>query len=487
MLLSARMEKTLTIWKKTTFFAFGTLLSRFSGLLRDVLTAALLGVGEKLALFFVAFRLANFFRRLFAESPLSGVLLPYLEGTNRGYLSVLVPILSLVALFVVGVEGVLYALIPFAQGEWTEVLLLLQRLMPSLIPLVGTGIASVFLQKKQKLFYMGVSSTLFNVGWVGALLLTYQSPHVDFHLCTGVFVGFLMQWFFVSYIVFQLYEYEYSQDTSFLSGLFWPFLLSLSGVAASQLNNALDPLFALIADQNAPAYLWYAIRMQQVPFSLLGIGFATAALPNLVAASKTERPRLVEDGLRTIAYVFVPLYFYIFVAGKESVMLLYFRGAFSALDVEKTLECLFPYMLGIFPMAATLYLTQALFAEKRYTIASYTTAFAVLANIVLNTMFVTKFDFGVSAVAYATAIASFLHFIVLSVIHRAKPSYLFRPLFASLGALLLSDRVPHVTGESQLENLLFIVASFSTFVLVYTVLLFGKNLSEIRNFRSRYE
>ena len=206
------MEKTLSIWKKTTFFAMGTMFSRFSGLFRDVLTAALLGVGEKLALFFVAFRLANFFRRLFAESPLAGVLLPYLEGSNRGYTSVLVPILTLVTLFVCGIECILFTAYPFAHGEWAEILLLLQRLMPSLIPLVGTGVASVFLQKKQKLFYMGASSALFNVGWICALILAYKSPQVDLHLCTGVFVGFLLQWVFVSFIVFRLYDFEYSSD-----------------------------------------------------------------------------------------------------------------------------------------------------------------------------------------------------------------------------------------------------------------------------------
>ena len=86
--------------------------------------------------------------------------------------------------------------------------------------------------------------------------------------------------------------------------------LGLLGVVAAQINTAMDTLFARFASLEGPAYLNYAIHLQQLPLALFGIGIASALLPPLSRAFKSDHfakyNELLEFALSLAMFIVIP-------------------------------------------------------------------------------------------------------------------------------------------------------------------------------------
>jgi putative peptidoglycan lipid II flippase len=186
-------------------------------------------------------------------------------------------------------------------------------------------------------------------------------------------------------------------------------------VTAQQINSAVDALFARAADPEGPAILWYALRLQQLPFALIGVGLMNALLPPLSRASEEdEYLELLGFSMKKIAIFMIPLTFAIFAGGFSGVNLLYGRGAFSELATYETTLALFAYALSLLPMAWTLLLASAFYAKKEYKIPTLCSLLSIAANIALNACFVYLLHMGSVSIALATALASFLNVALLT-------------------------------------------------------------------------
>src|SRR5690606_33001542 len=104
-----------------------------------------------------------------------------------------------------------------------------------------------------------------------------------------------------------------------------PLSFGLAGVGAAQVNSALDALFARCSDPSGPAYLWYAIRIQQLPFALLGIALSGALLPALSRACSKNYPDLLREGIRKGVALMVPCSVGMIVLSHAGLDLLYGR------------------------------------------------------------------------------------------------------------------------------------------------------------------
>jgi putative peptidoglycan lipid II flippase len=149
-----------------------------------------------------------------------------------------------------------------------------------------------------------------------------------------------------------------------------PVLFGIIGVAASQINSALDILMVRFISPSGPALLSYANRVQQLPIALFAIAVASSLLPALSRAIKKDLfddyTNLLEHGLlRTFALLF-PGMIGIFVLGLSSINLLYGRGQFTNDAILSTTTCLWSYGLGLIPGAFILLLAPAYYARRDY-------------------------------------------------------------------------------------------------------------------------
>ena len=147
------------------------------------------------------------------------------------------------------------------------------------------------------------------------------------------------------------------------------FSLRNIGVGAAQINSACDAIFARLADNSGPAYLWYAIRLQQLPLALFGIAISGALLPPLTRAMKKGYFRgelLFNVAIDRSMLLILPITGVLFIFGERCVDLLYGYGGFDIQSIQGTTFCLWGYTLGLVPMTLVLILAPVFYAKGNY-------------------------------------------------------------------------------------------------------------------------
>jgi putative peptidoglycan lipid II flippase len=175
----------------------------------------------------------------------------------------------------------------------------------------------------------------------------------------------------------------------------------------------MDSIFARFASLEGPAYLWYAIRIQQLPLALFGIALASALLPSLARSASKEDWREFQEVLR---YSFVKSFHFIFpcvvalfVLAACGVNLLYGRGDFSLEATSQTVLCLWGYAVGLLPAVFVLLLAPAFYAQKNFRIPTQAAVLSMGVNIALNALFVFVFELGAVSIALSTSFSAWFN------------------------------------------------------------------------------
>lgn len=442
-------------------FFYGTFLSRISGMLRDISLAFFFGSSPEIAAFMLAYRFANLFRRLLGEGTLQTGFIPHFE-TLRGkdskeaslffrdfFFSLLIVLLGIIFLGEIGL-GISHTI----SGA-KDVLLYTMVMLPGLAFICLHALDHAHLQCNKNYFLGAVAPVGFNIVWIVSVLLLKGKP--VFFLCIGVILAFAMQWgltFFKSTrLLFNDLSFkEWVRPRLFspeLKKIIQPLTLGILGVGAMQINSALDGIFARIADPSGPAYLWYAIRLQQVPLALFAIAISGALLPPLSRAvqdgDESRYRTFLNGALRYAFALMLPCTLALIMIGGASINLLYGRGNFSSPNVVETLYCLWGYALALVPATFVFLFAAAYYAKKEYWAPSLASISSVLLNIVLNAIFILGFHWGAASVALATSISSFFNAAILVFLLLKKRKSLFekqlvpsflKTLFCGLAACL---------------------------------------------------
>lgn len=412
------------------------MLSRVFGLFRDVTLAALFGTSIALANFLVAFRLSNLFRRVFAESPLSSSFIPTFEkkrsvSEEKGALFFrdLFFLFLILGLLVTGAfQGATYLMVNYFQSESAiEIATLVVIMLPSLALLILYGLTTALLQTYGKYFSGAVAPVLANLTWIlaacAARAISPESPMkiLSFGIVLGFAVQLSLTLFYAGKILKSIVPIKHWmrhwQLKKSLQTICKPYLLTMVGISGTQLNTFFDSLFAKMADPSGPAYLWYAIRLEQVPLSFFAISLSVALLPSLTRAMKSHDLELFDDLLeKTIKKTAILLSLSSVLLGLVSIYaveVIYFRGAFDSVSLAKTSLCLWGYLLGLTFQGLVIVLIQSFYASYDYKRPMRATLLAVGLNIVLNALFVFYLKFGAFSIALATSISSLFHFLYL--------------------------------------------------------------------------
>ncbi len=413
-------------------FFSGTLLSRISGLGRDLVMAISFGDLPQVAAFMVAFRFSNLLRRLLGEGPFQSAFIPQFEeirskNPSASYhffrqLTFLISLL-LIGITVLGEIG-LHALNPFLNPDNQEIASLTAYLLPGLLFICLYGLNLSILNCHDRFFLPSFAPFVCNLIWIAAAyLLRHQDPNLAMRLLSiWVAVGFFAQWLLTLPSTLALVKGSWKEWTTFcipkeVKQLIQSFAYGAIGVGAVQINALCDSLFARHASLSGPVYLWYSIRLQQLAFALFGIACVSTIVPRLSRAIKQanliDASKAFNLSYNRIIGIMLPCALAIFVLGLPAVNLIYGRGAFSEFAVIETTLCLFAYGLGLLPATLVILYSSLSFAKGDFRTPTLISLFAILLNLGLNALFIFGFQWGSVSTALATSLSAFANFFIL--------------------------------------------------------------------------
>ncbi|MDQ6961675.1 MAG: murein biosynthesis integral membrane protein MurJ [Mariprofundaceae bacterium] len=384
--------------KRVSTVGIWTLLSRVLGFVRDVLIARVLGAGMLADAFFVAFKLPNFFRRIFAEGSFTVALVPVLaEQKEKGeeevhqYLNAMAGLLllSLLVFTVLGMLLMPWLLLAFAPGfadepnRWQQTLTLARWMFPYLALISLTAMAWAVLNAYRKFAVPAATPVLLNVGMIiGAVCFAPMMESPALALAWGVLLGGVMQ-LAVQFPALKAIGWVPRPRLNFrlpaiarTMRLFFPAVL---GTSAVQINILIGTALATLLPVGAVSYLYYADRIVQLPLGLFGIAMGTALLPALsshfAAGQKEKALSDLRHGLVWLSWICIPAMVGIFLLAEPVVMTLFEHGAFSHRDTIATTQTLLMYAVGLLCFCWVKILATACYAQHE---AKAPTRFAVI-------------------------------------------------------------------------------------------------------------
>lgn len=430
-------DSTRSISQSLSRFFSGTLLSRATGMLRDMTMAAAFGSHPSVAAFMTGFRLSHLLRRFFGEGALHTAFVPHFEKIRQEnpskaahfFLDLLLSLCCFLGGLIILSTGALGAWLYWGEpsAETYEVVFLTLLMLPSLFFICLFGLQASLSQCEGEYFIPGVAPVAFNLVWSATVCSLFYwdastaMPYLALSVVFSCFIQCLLMFpstyrYLSSHLSKNAWKSVrlYSPE---LKAMLGPLCLALTGIAALQINSGLDYVFGRIADPSGPAYLWFAQRIQQAPVGLFGIALSTALLPPLSRAVKQgslENYRLfLLFSLRKTLTLMIPLSCALIVGALASINLVFGRGSFSEESLIETTFCLWGYGLGLLPQVLILILAPAFYARHQYSVPALAATCSVIINILLNGFFVWGLDWGAYSVSLATTVSSWVNMLLL--------------------------------------------------------------------------
>ncbi|MBF0296719.1 MAG: murein biosynthesis integral membrane protein MurJ [Magnetococcales bacterium] len=448
-------ESRSSLIRSTGIISFFTLLSRISGFIRDMIIAQAFGAGMGADAFFVAQKLPNFLRRLFAEGAFSTAFVPVFadhlaqndpEGTRNAVRAVFT-YLFLVLLLVVGVGEVIMPGIVFVaapgfidEPEKFDLAVLLSRVtFPYILFISLAALAAGILNSHRRFAVPASMPILLNLSMItGATLLAGMTDPPTLGLAIGLLVGGCMQLAFQFPSLAKLgLMFRFRWDPRHPSirrilGLMGP---SLLGVSVAQINLLLDLFLASWLPEGSISYLYYADRLLEFPLGLIGVALATAILPTLSArAARGDHAGFQDDltmALRVIIFLTLPATVGLIVLREPVLALLFERGAFAPATTHLTANALLAYSVGLIALSTVKVTAPAFYAMQDTRTPVRIAIICLAANMIMNIALM--FPLQHVGLALATSLGGFLNATLLLRALRRKTGFaIHRDLWMTL-------------------------------------------------------
>lgn len=429
-----------------------TMLSRLSGFVRDTMAANIIGAGPVSDAFFVALRVPNLFRSLFAEGAFSAAFVPlYSKAKAEGgqgeanlfagqALSVLMAVL--LPFTVIMMLMMPWAMLVLAPGFHTrpevyDLAVTYARItFPYLMLVSGAALLASVLNSNHTFGPGAAAPIAFNAMMIAALLL---SPiiHVEpgLSMAYAVPLSAFIQWVWLAGHCKKMGispAHLLPKLTARVKELFVRIGPGALGAGAAQINLAMSTILASLLPTGSVSWLFYADRLNQLPLGIIGIAIATTLLPvlssrvhsNDVDGARHYTTRALEFGM----ILGLPAAIGLGLAAKEIVGVLFQHGAFSATDTIHTSAALSAYVFGILPFILIKILSTIFFAHHD----TKTPVKTAIVSVVLNILFAMGLlqIMGHVGVALATSIASWANVLMLVVALKRSKLLRLDPSFA---------------------------------------------------------
>jgi putative peptidoglycan lipid II flippase len=410
-----------------------TFLSRVFGLARDMVVAYFFGAAAGADAFFLAFRIPNFFRRLFAEGAFSQAFVPVLSQykgqrtpaevralINRTAGSLGVVLLLITVLGVFGAELIISVFAPgyLYHGELVKFELavdMLRLTFPYLMLISMTALSGAILNTFGKFAAPAFTPVLLNVSLIACAI--FLRPHLDepvMALAWGVLIAGVAQLTFQIPFLVKIEALPRPQVDFKDEGvrkILTLMLPAIFGASVSQINLLVDTLLASFLVTGSLSWLYYSDRLLEFPLALFGIAIATAILPGLSKEHTDNAPEAFSETLnwsiRLVVLFGLPATAALVILSEELIATMFFYGEMTENDVSMAGLSLAAYGLGLLGHMMIKVLAPGYFARQdtktpvRYGIVSLVT------NMVLNLALVWQFKH--VGLAIATSLSAFLN------------------------------------------------------------------------------
>jgi putative peptidoglycan lipid II flippase len=474
-----------------------TALSRVAGFLRDIMLAAVLGAGAISDAFFVAFRLPNHFRAIFAEGAFTAAFLPRYsaartkEGPNAAaeFASEVFAwqVAVNLGLLLVALAGMRYVVMVLAPGfadnpAQMELAINLTRItFPYLICISIVVVLSDMLNTIQRFKAAAAAPILLNVSMIAALALAPWFPNAAYAAAYGVLAAGFLELGFLVWM---------SAKSGLYLRLTWPrwskrmgeFVRALGaalvGAGSVQIGLFVDTLIASFLPSGDLTALYFADRINQLPMGIVGVALGIVLLPEMAArisagddrAASVAQNRAVGLGL----LLSLPCLAAFLIMPDLIMRALFAHGAFHVQDAHDSARALMAYGVGMPAFVLMRCVVPSFYARHDTATPVRATIAAVIANIAMKFVFVWGLDGGIVGIALATSFAAWLNLGLLIAMARSRKllvmtTELKRSLL-SIGAAVFAAAagfyggtriVQDVTGIQLRDEITFVIAALA--------------------------
>ena len=414
-----------------------TMLSRILGLVRDIVIAVFVGATANADAFFVAFKVPNFLRRLFAEGAFSQAFVPVLaEYREQGSAAAVRELLDRVAgvlggsllmlttLMVIGAPVVTAVFAPGFIGDPVKYALtsdMIRITFPYLFLISMTGFCGAVLNSYGRFAVPAFTPVWLNLSLIGAATVAanwFEEP--VFALAWGVFLAGVVQLLFQIPFLYRLELLPrpvWDTRDEGVRRVLKLMVPALFGVSVSQINLLLDTVLASFLPTGSISWLYYSDRLTELPLGVFGIAIATVILPRLsslrAGAEQDKFSETLDWGMRAVLLIGLPASLSLILLAKPILVTLFQYGALSVEDVAMATLSLRAYSLGLLAFMLVKILAPGFYARQDMVTPVRIGIAAMAANMIMNLLFVVPlymlWNIGHVGLALATSLAAWLN------------------------------------------------------------------------------
>lgn len=409
-----------------------TMVSRVLGLTRDVVIARVFGTSDGADAFFLANKIPNFMRRLFAEGAFNQAFVPVLSeyrstkslsdvqalinsvaGSLGGFLSIITVIMVVAAPLIA---------VPLAYGFTDEpekfalFVEMLRITFPYLLLISMTALCGAILNSYGRFAVPAITPALLNVSLIGcAFLLAPYMRVPELALAWGVLIAGVAQLLFQLPFLARMQLMpvpstgKYHEGVERIKKLMVP---ALFGVSVSQINLLFDTLIASLLVAGSVSWLYFSDRLMELPLGTFGIAIAIVVLPSLsrkhAESSMHEFSETLDWAFRLVCLIAIPASLALILITEPLLITLFQNDNFTEVDVLRSAGSLRAYALGLIAFMAIKIFAPGYYARQDTSTPVKIGVIAMVTNMVLNLVFYLS---GMAHVglALATSLAAFLN------------------------------------------------------------------------------
>jgi len=441
---------SVKLLKSTAIVSLMTLVSRVSGLVRDVIMANVLGSGAGSDAFFVAFRIPNFLRRIFGEGAFSQAFVPVYTELNeqntqeaKQFVAATSGRLGLIV-FILSVLGVIFApaiIHLFAPGfvdepeKFATTVDALRIMFPYLFFISMVAMSAAILNTLNRFAVPAATPILLNLCLIVALLVFVQDAEGAAKiLAYSVLIAGIIQ------LAFQLPALKKQgvlvkptlQANSATKKVFTLMVPAMFGVSVAQINTLVNTILASFLVTGSVSWLYYSDRLMEFPVGVFGIALATVVLPSLAKERQNGTVEsysgMIDWALRWVLMIALPAAVALGLLAIPLLATMFQYNAFTNFDVLQASLSLMAYSVGVVAFIMIKVLAPGFYAQQNSKTPVKIAAFAVLCNIVLSLILIGPLKH--AGLALAISLAAWINasllglFLWRQTIYQPKPGWL---------------------------------------------------------------
>jgi len=461
-IISNKEVNSSGLFKNLKKVVSGTAVSRFFGLIRDISTTNLLGASLFHDIFVICLRIPNLFRSFFAEGAFNQAFVPIysdyekLKNSNETndflnaiYGTLLIFLFVFTALVLIFTPFFIFLFAPgfYFQPETLGISSQVLRIMFPYLALISlVTFAGGIQNTHQKFSVPAYTPVIFNLCLIIAAVFIAPKHNMPIYtLAWGVLLAGVLQLLIQIAPLKDINRLPVPKLNFKNEGVKRFFKIILPSILAGgiiQINLLIDTIFASLLMTGSPTWLYVSDRLIQFPMGIFAIAIGTVLLPALSKLDANKEKVIfinsVKKGQKFVLFIAIPSLIGLMFCAEDLISTIFYRGAFTELDVIKSSYSLIAFSFGLPFFMLMKVLTPAFFARKDTKTPLYVAIVSLVLNASLNYLLAFTFDLGHIGIAIGSSIAALISVIILELILYRDGFFKVKSIFNRFNLMLLA-------------------------------------------------